>query len=362
VAKYSTGENSELFKHLMSSGVASAEVMTAGRGLKNSMCKLLHASLAASTWARYESGFRAFAAFEEHVGHAAAWPLSKETVRAFVTYCIAVKKLKPSSARTYLSALVHIHKLKGYPNFEVNDSVVGSLLRGAENMLMVEPPAVYNKRRVMTLQLLRVLGHKLHTSGWSQGTQQTIWAACTVAFFTSARMGELLSPADGYFDPTSTLTWGCVQQRGDGSYLLHVRLPKSGQKEGEFLDVFPFDYHGCCPVAALRRHAELRAQSGGIVLGEPVFTFPTGKYLSLGGLNKILRQLLEGVVDWSRDVISCHSFRAGVPSALSRFPDLMSSDDVKGWGRWSSDAYQRYTRLKVDQKRSIFEKIVSALK
>jgi hypothetical protein len=39
----------------------------------------------------------------------------------------------------------------------------------------------------------------------------------------------------------------------------------------------------------------------------------------------------------------------------------MTSDDVKGWGRWSSDAYQRYTRLKVDQKRSIFEKIITAL-
>jgi hypothetical protein len=116
-----------------------------------------------------------------------------------------------------------------------------------------------------------------------------------------------------------------VKARADGSYLLHVRLPKSGQKEGEFLDVFPFEQHGCCPVAALRRLAEMRSSAGPVQQSDPVFTFATGKYLSMGGLNTILSQLLNDVVDWTRDTISCHSFRAGVPSALSKFPDLMTS-------------------------------------
>jgi hypothetical protein len=232
--------------------------------------------------------------------------------------------------------------------------MVASLLKGAKNMQMVEPPTKSNNRRVMTIHLLRLIGHKLRRTGWSESSQQTVWAACTVAFFTSARMGELLSTAEAHHDPTTTLTWACVQCRPDGSFLLHVRLPKSGQKEGEFLDVFPYDQHGCCPAAALRRHAELRRAAGGGGLSEPVFTFRSGKHLTMEGLNRILRQLLADVVDWSRHSISCHSFRAGVPSALAKHPHLMTSDDVKGWGRWSSDAYQRYTRLKVDQKRSIF--------
>jgi hypothetical protein len=129
-----------------------------------------------------------------------------ETIRAFVTYCIALWKLKPSSTKTYLSALVHVHKLKGYSNYAISDNMVASLLRGAEYLMMVNPPVDGNKRRVMTLQLLRILGHKLHCSGWSQMSQQVVWAACTVAFFTSARMGELLAPADGHYDPSSTLT------------------------------------------------------------------------------------------------------------------------------------------------------------
>jgi hypothetical protein len=274
---------------------------------------------------------------------------------------VRIKKLQPSSTKTYLSAITHAHKLKGFTEFSIDDSMVASLLRGAERMQMVEPSGKPNNRRVMTIHLLRIIGHKLRRSGWSESSQQTVWAVCTVAFFTSARMGELLAPAEGHHDPTSTLTWACVQSRADGSFLLHVRLPKSGQKEGEFLDVFPYSQHGCCPAAALRRHAELRQAAGGGGSHEPVFTFSSGKYLTMDGLNRILRQLLADVVDWSRHSISCHSFRAGVPSALSRHPDLMTSDDVKGWGRWSSDAYQRYTRLKVDQKKTIFEKIITAL-
>jgi len=39
----------------------------------------------------------------------------------------------------------------------------------------------------------------------------------------------------------------------------------------------------------------------------------------------------------------------------------MSSDDVKNWGRWSSNTYERYQRLKSDEKMAIFAKIIAAL-
>ena len=50
----------------------------------------------------------------------------------------------------------------------------------------------------------------------------------------------------------------------------------------------------------------------------------------------------------------CRSGDSQHCSALYCLLDLMSSYNVKGWGRWSSEAYQRYTRLKIDQKRDIF--------
>jgi len=81
----------------------------------------------------------------------------------------------------------------------------------------------------------------------------------------------------------------------------------------------------------------------------------------MSAYNQALRILLEDLVDNTVDKISCHSFRAGLPSLLNRFPDLATQEDIKGWGRWSSEAYTRYTRLKIEQKQKIFEKITSVL-
>jgi hypothetical protein len=342
---------------IMESNVVTGHIIEKAPQLRQEMCKLLHASLAASTWARYESGWRAFLAFENYMSKKFTLPLSMEVVRAFATFCIAVKKLKSSSVKTYLSSIVHVHRLHGYTKFEIKDQIVASILRGAEHVQMLEPVATGSRRRVMTIQLLRHLGHRLAVSGWSAHTRQVLWSVCTLAFFTSARMGELLAPGEHDFDPASTLTWSCIRFRPDNSFLIHVRLPKSAAKEGEFLDVFEFPQFGCCPVAALKR---LMATSNRAP-GQPVFAFESGKFLTVQGLNIILKQLLADVVDPSRDSISCHSFRAAIPSALTRHPALATSDDVKGWGRWSSEAYQRYTRLKTDQKRSIFNKIMAVL-
>jgi hypothetical protein len=123
-------------------------------------------------------------------------PLSMEVVRAFTTFCIVVKKLKCSSVKTYLSSLVHVHKMQGFLGFEIKDQIDASILRGAEHIQMVDPVQTGRRRRVMTIQLLRHLGHRLAASGWSAHTRQVLWSVCTLAFFTSARMGELLAPSE----------------------------------------------------------------------------------------------------------------------------------------------------------------------
>jgi hypothetical protein len=43
------------------------------------------------------------------------------------------------------------------------------------------------------------------------------------------------------------------------------------------------------------------------------------------------------------------------------FPDLVTSDQIKGWGRWQSDCYMLYTRLSLLEKEQIFGKIKQAL-
>jgi hypothetical protein len=238
---------------IASAGILNTAALEKMPAVKQGMAGLVHAFIAASTWSRYATGWRTFEAFQQHTGTVFEWPLSRENLQAFVGYCLIEKKLKPSSVKSYLSSIVKLHKLKGYPDFELKDGTIPALLRGAANLLMSSPEPPSANRRVMTLPILQLLGHQLVTSGWLSNTQQTIWAACLVGFFSLARMGELLAPSKVGLDPTATLTWKCVQFREDGSVLIHIRLPKVSTKEGDFVDLFPFPDSPYCPGAALAK-------------------------------------------------------------------------------------------------------------
>ena len=69
--------------------------------------------------------------------------------------------------------------------------VLKTMLRGRENMEIYSEETKAS-RKVMTLALLRVLGHELSISGWSENSKQVVWGAFTLAFFGSFRLGEIL--------------------------------------------------------------------------------------------------------------------------------------------------------------------------
>ena len=184
-----------------------AEAPLRASALKDQMVGLVCASLASSTWAKYEAGWAAFDNFQQQGGKKFTWPLAGKTIRDFAIWCVSVKNLQLGTASTYLQALSMAHKLKGLGKMGgMKDELLNLILKGAER-----DPSKQGfvqemvGRRVVSLPLLKVLGHKLSESGWDSTTIQTIWAACTVAFFTSARMGELLAPSEASFDPTTTL-------------------------------------------------------------------------------------------------------------------------------------------------------------
>ena len=324
------------------------------------MCEYVNAALAQATWAKYKSGWHAFCEFEEATQSANRWPLSAVSVREFTTWCLAVKKLQPASVRTYLSALKLVHTLKGFSDAPgLKDKTVELILIGAKNLAIANPPQP-NSRRVVTLPLLKLIGHRIAESDWADLSKQAVWTACAVAFFSSARLGELLARSETDFDPTSDLTWDQVIFTGSESALIKLRIPKSKDCEGETLDLFPFE-GACCPLEAMRRLSRLQAETGMRSPTLPVFRLANGKNLTVAKLNRILSGLLRDICEKGENSISCHSFRAGIPSALARFPELASSEEVKGWGRWSSDCYKKYARLKVDRKKAIFRKISLAV-
>jgi hypothetical protein len=322
--------------------------------------QLMNVSLAKSTWQKYSSALNAFSCFEADNRKVSVWPLPLHVCRAFVIWCYQARKLSSATIKTYLAGLKCVHNLRGFPcDYITNDFVINRLVKGCERIALNIPSR--NTRRVVTFPLLTNIGTRIAKSNWDPLTKQVFWAAATTAFFGSLRLGEILASTESNHSPLSDLTWADVKASSDDSILLRIKQPKSGEK-AEYVDLFKFTGYNCCPVLALQNLQRKQVEAGVYDPSLPVFRFADSSNLTMHRFNKTLSTLLVDICVPGESSISCHSFRAGIPSTLSLFPDLASSDLIKGWGRWASDCYQRYTRLKLTQKTNIFEKISSALR
>ena len=58
----------------------------------------------------------------------------------------------------------------------------------------------------------------------------------------------------------------------------------------------------------------------------------------------MMKAAFKGVVDYEVNTISSHSFRSGLASAMAR--QCYSDEEIKRQGRWASDAFMRYLKLR----------------
>jgi hypothetical protein len=308
-----------------------------------------------STWKRLDSAWTSLKHCEKFLCKKFEWPLSEENITHYCNWALEKKNLSPKTVKAYLSCLATISKLDGKSDASCKTFKVNSILRGAENLANESP---VSKRLAMTLPSLKLLGHEIAKSNnWANFSKQVIWTACCVSFFGSLRMGEILCLNEHKFDSTSTLLWGDLSIRED-SWTLHIKKPKSRSCQGEFVDIFKFPGNNCCPVKALK---VLKSMSKSTKKHMPVFMFENGKLLTKNIFNETIRGLLKNTLGQKAELFSGHSFRAGIPSAIAKSKNVNSETMAKSWGRWHSDSYQRYMRLKLDQRKILFNKICDVL-
>jgi len=316
--------------------------------------------MATSTWRKHTSAWNSFENFVADSKVSVTWPFNNNLWGSYIVWALTKKNLKPGTVKSYISSLKLAHTLKG---IEFIDPLKNNLFKlyftGAENLTIVTESGANKHRKAFNIHLLRLTGHRIASSSWPQGVKQTVWTALTLGFFSSVRMGEILSSSEHSYDPSSTLLWEDILFKSDGSILVHVKLPKVKSREGDFIDLFEFQSSGCCPVAALKKLKQL--QNGGGYLDEslPVFCFPSGRLLTTQKLNSTLSALLADFSMGNTSLLSCHSLRAAVPTHLAPEPDSVSVTKV--WGRWSSPCYRKYIRSDCVSKRKMFEMIKSSM-
>ncbi len=314
----------------------------------------MSAAFSTSSWARHESALASYRTFRLTCSKPLLWPIYEEDLAAYIVWAHNNHKLKAKTIAAYVSSLKCLHLANGLSSTAFSSSRISYLLKGAEN-LEIYWGISSSERKAMSFPLLQILGHGLASSSLHLHDRQAMWAACCIAFYGSLRLGEILSHREKSFHPVDSFLWSDVQWAAEDHLVLQLRNTKVCKHET--VDIFSVPSNSSCPIKAMRKYEKLSGRTP----DKPVFHWLSGVFMTVREVNKLISACLGPHIGSSASQISGHSFRAALPSRLAKYPELTSSDEIMGWGRWRSSAYLSYTRLKSDQRRKVFDKVLSLL-
>jgi hypothetical protein len=197
--------------------------------------------------------------------------------------------------------------------------------------------------RPVTLNLLRKVGMYLNSTRWKSLSKKAVWAVCTLAYWGSFRLGELLTGKSKIFYQYSDLLGGDVSMEGEKAVRVRVKSPKVVGRGEEVVWVRKVADRTLCPVRAVERLLRELRKQGLRKDDRPAFRLASGRFFTRGrflrALNSLLR--LEGEAG-----VTGKSFRSGLPTDLLNIAGKREDDTTRFLGRWAGRSYQSYQRLK----------------
>ena len=315
--------------------------------------KAIAASVAAQTKPKYNTALRMLAACQLQMGRTMCLPLRNQDVLCFVAF-MANRGVLDSTIGGYLSAIRYAMLNVGYECENLRTEVVKQVLRGIRNLKRDPQLAAKKKtRRAMTIPHLKLLGHAIKESRLSTYMKSAVWAGSMLAFWGTARIGELMGPYGGSFDPKSSLLLSDISISNQ-AIRMWIRSPKCCTPMGDIIEVFPVPSLSLDPMSAVVFYLEQRKKKHGEDPSLPFFLDENGKCLTKQRFNKLLHSLIDPFLTDDRDALTGHSFRSGLATLMEVAG--FAEEDIKAWGRWSSNAFLRYCKEK-RPKRMIFSKL-----
>jgi hypothetical protein len=98
--------------------------------------------------------------------------------------------LKANTVEQYISSLETIHKLRNIDSSTCTAFTIDRLIKGDKNREQYSKIPKHT-RTVMSLPLLKILGHEIASSEWEDDSKDVIWTAAVLAFFGSLSFGEM---------------------------------------------------------------------------------------------------------------------------------------------------------------------------
>ena len=304
------------------------------------LSNLANHSLSKSTWSTYKTSYKMLLrCFNNDVD----FPLTKPAVVNFVGW-LAGRGLSVSTINSYLAGIRQVHLTLGHDVPHLRSDIVAQILAGKANIDAVKP-RTKPVRLPVTPTMLRILKSAINKDDLHYFDKRLFWFLCVIAFHGSFRIGELLTRHPNHFDPNYALLGRHIFANSTiinkvASCFIEITLTSSKCTpiSPTVIDVYPTG-SDICPVKAYTKLVSLKCFQPDL----PAFRLISGKNLTPTIFNKKLKHWLSEFIDPSTCLVSGHSFRAGIPSILATMG--FSDSDIKSVGRWSSRAFQLYTKL-----------------
>ena len=317
------------------------------RGLIKSAVCAANNSLTSHTWQCYESVKKHVRACQVATGEKFTFPFSERMSTILVAYLLSLGTLKAATIESYISALRVWHLTRGHFVHNLRPDIIKSMLTGQGH----EDDDIDRDdvgRMPVLVEHLELLWELLPLDkSMSENERAAFWSICTLAFFGSFRISEILSKNARTVDPRTELLHRDVEvlERKVGrkkvKFLrVHLKSPKEsrGNKESIKVEVFSTG-NKLCPVEAFNRYVQ-----GFGVLQRSNAAFRrdwTGEAISQRHFGAKLKKFFKPHIRYG--TLTGHSFRSGLSSLLGEAG--FSDDQIMSLGRWSSSAFLRYIKL-----------------
>jgi integrase len=238
--------------------------------------KLTSLALSSNTWHKYFAAYNKLNCYLKDTNQTLTWPLEQRVINGFILWCKERDSLRPQSVKAYIFGLSKIQKFLGFSKIQFSKTYTEDLLKGWEHEFLRKT----NKKGRMTFQKLKEI-RKHAKKQMPRSEFLTVWAACSLAFFTSCRMGELISSLKTEIGP---LTWGDIKLKKNKAKL-KIKWSKTSNAP-EYMYIFRTGNKKICPVSALQQLKFFQIKHNTFNDNESVFKLNNSTYLTKSYLNK----------------------------------------------------------------------------
>ena len=263
-----------------------------------------------------------------------SWPAPLNDILFYIAY-LSHTNHSPSTVVTYISGLSHFHKLHNFPD-NTQVFVVGKMIG-----LKRKRPSQPDVRVPISLDLLKRLITSLRFICTSTYEAALFSSAFSLAFFALLRIGEIASDTNNRPGTHVIRFLDFMFKVSDcGHEELHLTL-KSSKTDQRLKSVTLIIRRQVdkliCPIESLKRYLSIRSN------------FPDGNlFIHFDGSNLTRYQfsyILQKSLNFCEEkgLYKPHSFRIGGATEAKRLD--FDDDTIMQWGRWSSNAYEKYIRF-----------------